>query len=240
MPRRCFSAGLLLVALEAAAAAALALEPSNRIGVSAGSALGALAGDFAPPKATNDSELVDFRILKTFLPEQAPGLRRTEVFGQRLGPLDMTITFAKAIYTNEHEATAEIKISDMSSIGGQIMLSAQANWAATDLDRETDTGYDKTLLIDGFKAREQYDFTEKAGDIQIVVDSRFLIEISCCALEPAAIKSLAALLDLKKLAATNRKPPARPPVPTAPAPVFSTTNSVAPPPEAAPTPVVEP
>lgn len=210
------------------AVAARALESSNPAGISAESALGVLAGDFATPKATNESDLVDFRILKKFLPEQAPGLKRTEVFGQRLGPLDMTITFAKAIYTNANGATAEIKISDMGSIGGRIMLSAQANWAATDLDRETDSGYDKTLLIDGFKAREQYDYKEKAGDIQIVIDNRFLAEVSCNALEPEAVKALAALIDLKKIAALNRKPLDIPPATIAPAPVAEPPSNAAP------------
>ena len=187
------------------AGAAATLDASNRATVLIHESLGALSEMSKDGSITNADGLIDFRVLKALLPENLPGLKRVEVTGQKLGPLDMTIAFAKANYTNEHNANVEIKISDMNSIGGQIMLSAQANWTAIELDRETDTGYDKTLLIDGFKAREQYDYAEKIGSILVVVENRLFIEINSMAVEPVALRALTKHLDFKKMSALSRK-----------------------------------
>jgi hypothetical protein len=161
------------------------------------------------PTATNPAPLVDFRVLKTLLPETLPGFRRIQISGEKSGIMGISIAFAEALYRNETTGNLSLKITDMGGMRS-IMLMAQAGWATTESDRETETGYERTTAFGGFKGFEEYDHAQHHGEIRILLGTRFLVEISGTDVEPETLRSSAETIDYIRLAGLvpNLSPPA--------------------------------
>jgi hypothetical protein len=151
------------------------------------------------PTATNPAPLVDFRVLKTLLPETLPGFRRIQLAGEKSGIMGISIAFAEALYRNETNGNLSFKITDMGGMRS-IMLMAQAGWATTESDRETETGYERTTSFGGYKGFEEYDHATHHGEIRILLGTRFLVEISGTDVEPETLQSAAKTLDYVRLA----------------------------------------
>lgn len=149
--------------------------------------------------ATNSaSAVVDFRELKALLPAELPGMKRTKASGEKSATMGMTVAFAEGTYEAEDNGYVELKISDMGGMGG-LMAFAQAGWAMTEIDRETDTGFERTTTYNGSKAQEEYDNTGKSGSIKIMVGKRFMVEITGNQVAFDTLKAAAEKIDLKKL-----------------------------------------
>jgi len=163
------------------------------------------------PTATNPAPLVDFRVLKTLLPETLPGFRRIQIAGEKSGIMGISIAFAEALYRDETNGNLSFKITDMGGMRS-IMLMAQAGWATTESDRETETGYERTTSFGGYKGFEEYDHATRHGEIRILLGTRFLVEISGTDVEPEILQSAAKMLDYVRLAGLvpNLSPPAIP------------------------------
>jgi len=142
--------------------------------------------------------VVDFRELKALLPAELPGMKRTSASGEKNSAMGMTVATAEASYEGE-EAGLEIKITDMGGTG-TLMGMAAAGWTMAEIDRETDTGYERTTVIDGNKAHETYDTEEKRGEIEVLVAGRFMVEIDGQGVTADQLKSAVGKIDLKKLA----------------------------------------
>lgn len=126
----------------------------------------------AAPAATP----TDFRKLKEFLPAELPGMTRTSATGERTAAMGMNVSNAEAVYEGDPTGRITLKITDMGSMGGFLAM-AQAGMAMGEYDRETETGYERTLTWKGHKASESYDnkgrygkFTAMIGSIVIDVD----------------------------------------------------------------------
>lgn len=143
-------------------------------------------------------EPVDFRELKALLPAELPGLKRTEAAGEKTGAMGMVVSEANARYENDGGASIRIKVQDLGGMSGFAAM-AQFGWAMQEVDRETETGYEKTVMIGGNKALEKYDRENKSGDIQVMIKSRFMVEVDGSGIEPAALKDALAKLPMDKL-----------------------------------------
>ncbi|MFH0878071.1 MAG: transposase [Lentisphaerota bacterium] len=146
---------------------------------------------------SNTAAVVDFRELKALLPLDFAGLKRKSAGGEKSTTMGMTMAYAEASYEGGG-AGANIKISDMGGMGSFMMM-AQASWAASEIDRESDEGYEKTTTYSGFKALEKYDSGQKSGEVQILVGKRFMVEINSQDVDMENVKKSAEALDLKKL-----------------------------------------
>ena len=91
-----------------------------------------------------------------------------------------------------------VKITDIGSMSGLAGMATYA-WAATDIDRETETGYEKTSMFNGYKSHEKYDKGSKSGELSALVGGRFAVEISGNDVDMNAIKDAMTKIDLKKL-----------------------------------------
>jgi hypothetical protein len=147
-------------------------------------------------------EPVDFRQLKELLPESSPGLQRTTVGGERSSSFGINISKAEAQYTTAAGGTIQITISDMGNMSGITGL-ATYTWATADIDRETETGYERTLAYRGHKAYEQYDKESRGGKIHVVVAGRFLVEAEGNDVKIEEIRAVLDRIDLTKLAAVK-------------------------------------
>jgi len=143
-------------------------------------------------------ETVDYKELKALLPESLPGMKRTDASGEKTSAMGMQISHAEGRYRSDEGSSATIKITDIGSMTGLAGMTAYA-WARVDVDRESDTGYEKTATFNGYKSREKYDNQSKSGEVSVLVGDRFVVEVDGNNLDMDAIKSTLGKVDLGKL-----------------------------------------
>ena len=144
-------------------------------------------------------EPVDFRMLKSLLPESLPGMKRTSATGEKNAAMGINLSKAEAEYQAEGEkGRIDINITDMGSMSGLTAMAA-FGWAMTDIDRETDSGYEKTSTYGGFKAIEKYNKSNQDGEIQVLVGNRFSVEVKGYEVTMDQVKAALGKIDLAKL-----------------------------------------
>ena len=143
-------------------------------------------------------EPVDFRALQTLLPEALGALKRSEVKGEKAGAMGIKMSNAEATYSAGGEARITLKIVDSGSMSGFAGM-AGAAWMMVDIDRESSSGYEKTSTAGGRKSYEKWEKEGKHGEVNMVVASRFIIEIRGDGIDMKDLKQAAAALDYKKL-----------------------------------------
>ena len=166
--------------------------------VNMGDAMNALGAAMGAANGGKKIETVDYKVLKDMLPESLGNMKRTEATGEKTAAMGMQISNAEGRYSNDAGGSITVKMTDIGSLTGLAGMAAYA-WAATDIDRESDTGYEKTSTFNGFKSHEKWDKSSKSGDISVLVGSRFVAEASGYNVEMDALKDALSKLDLKKL-----------------------------------------
>ena len=143
-------------------------------------------------------EPVNFRDLKALLPDALPGFKRTSATGEKAGAMGMVVSHADADYSGEGGAHLDVKITDIGNVTGPLGLGL-AGWAMVEVDRETETGYEKSTVLGGNKAFEKYDTRSKHGEVNVLVANRFIVEVKGRDVKMDDIKNVVAKLDLAKL-----------------------------------------
>jgi hypothetical protein len=143
-------------------------------------------------------EPVDFRELKTLLPESLPGMKRTEAKGEKTAAFGINVAKAEGSYRADSGANIEITLTDMGSMTGLTALAAYG-WVMAEIDRETDTGYEKTTTYSGNKAHEKYDNRGQHGEIEVLVANRFVVELNGNEISMDQLKGALGKIDLGKL-----------------------------------------
>lgn len=125
--------------------------------------------------ATGGSNIkpVDFHALKDLLPDTAAGLDRESISGESNQALGIRASKATAEYS-EGDKHITIEITDMGSLSGLAGLAAKFN---PDLDKETDSGYERTRNVDGQLMHEQYDNDNNSGEVEFIAGNRFAISV---------------------------------------------------------------
>ncbi len=146
-------------------------------------------------------EAVPAATLKESLPADLPGMKRTNASAERNQAMGMDITTAEGQYeaADGQGADVSIKLTDLSSMSGPMRL-GMTGWAMAQFSRETDTGYEKTTTISGYKAVEKYDTQDKRGSLRLFVAERFIVEIEGNGVTMDTLKQMLGKVDLKKLA----------------------------------------
>jgi hypothetical protein len=76
---------------------------------------------------------------------------------------------------------------------------AAYGWAMADIDRETNTGYEKTPTYSGNKAHEKYDNSGQHGETEVLVGNRFVVELNGSQISMDQLKAALGKIDLGKL-----------------------------------------
>jgi hypothetical protein len=122
-------------------------------------------------------EVVDFRLLKDMLPEQVGPLPRTSATGEKNSGMGFTISETRGKYTLEGTGQrVEIEIKDMGSMKGWAGLAAWG-WTMAEVDKETDTGYERTIEYKGHKGFEEYDNETQDGKIEVFIAKRYMVSV---------------------------------------------------------------
>ena len=152
-------------------------------------------------------EVVDFRELKALLPESIGELKRTNAEGEKTGAMGFTISKAEADYDSEdYSKRIDIEITDITGASGYAGLAAWG-WAMADVDKETETGYEKTIKYKGHKAYEKYDKQDQYGSVEVLVSGRFMVSVNGNNVSMDEIKSAIDQIDIGKLEAMKNANP---------------------------------
>ncbi len=142
-------------------------------------------------------ETIDFRKLKELLPDDADGLPRKSANGEKNGMAGFNFSTATGRYENaDNSENIDLAIVDA---GGTGALMGMAAWSMIDMDKETESGYEKTTKIGDNKAYEKYDNTSKSGEVAVMVSNRFIITIKGQGVDMDKIKAVLDDVDLDKL-----------------------------------------
>ena len=163
-----------------------------------GDAMAAMGAAMGAANGGKKVETVDYKVLKDMLPADLAGMKRSEATGEKSSAMGMTISNAEGRYRNDAGSSMTVKVTDIGSMAGLAGMAMYA-WASTDIDRETETGYEKTSTFNGFKSHEKYDKSSKSGELTTMVGGRFAVEVSGNQVEMNQIKDAMSKLDLKKL-----------------------------------------
>lgn len=144
-------------------------------------------------------EVVDFRELKALLPESIGDLKRQNAQGEKNSAMGFTISQAKADYTSEDGSQQiDIELTDMTGASGLAGLAAWG-WTMAEIDKETETGYEKTTKYKGHKAFEKYDSEYQSGSIEALVSGRFLVSVNGNNVPMEVIKNAFNEIDIGRL-----------------------------------------
>lgn len=146
-------------------------------------------------------EVIDFRELKALLPESLGDMKRTNAEGEKNSAMGFTVSQTRGDYSTEDGSKyLDIEITDFGGATGWAGL-ASWGWTIAEVDRETETGYEKTTKYKGHKAFEKYDNEYQNGNIDVLVAGRFMLSVDGNNLSMDNIKSALDAIDISKLEA---------------------------------------
>jgi hypothetical protein len=162
---------------------------------------GALAGSV-------QVEPVDFRTLKELLPANLAGLKRVSAEGSRTKVMGIAASTAEAVYTDGKGGRMKVAITDAGTLTG--IAAVAVAWINVEIDKEGDSGYERTTTIEGRKAYERYEKATRTGKLDVVAAGRFLVAAEATGLDMKAFREAIGRIDLAKLDAlkTRGVPPA--------------------------------
>lgn len=143
-------------------------------------------------------ETVDPKLLKELLPADADGLKRKEASSEKSAAMGFGVSTAKASYRDDNGQDIDVNITDVAGMG--VALMGMAAWSMASIDKETETGYEKTTEYKGHKAFEKYDTQSKNGEISVIVANRYIVQVEGRDVDMDKIKSVLDDIDLGKLA----------------------------------------
>jgi len=157
------------------------------------------AGSFFLLSAQTAQKTVSFKKLQEFLPKiDLSGFSRQKPGGETSSAMGMSTSEAHVTYEKGGDISIEVKISDLAGVPmAQMGLSMMG---MTEFENETETGYEKSIKVQGFAGTEKTESTEdsKSCEIMLFVGSRFSVELSGSGTSDASL--LHKLLDDMKLA----------------------------------------
>lgn len=164
------------------------------------STLGALKEFSEKAEEMSKKEAVDpvsFQELKELLPGTLAGISRTEAEGESNGSMGFKISVAKGRY-EDGDKNIELDIMDLGGVGG-FAVAGLAAWTLAESERETDTGYERTIKLDGHKGFEKYDNTSQSGELKLFINERFLVSLDARNIPMDDLKSAFRQIDFSKL-----------------------------------------
>lgn len=143
-------------------------------------------------------EVVDFRELKKLLPGKLHGMKRISAVGEKTGMFGIKVSEAKAEYESDDGANITIRITDFGGLKS-VAAAAKLGWTMREIDRETDTGYERTFRYKDHPAWEKYDDRSKDGEIKAFVAGRFVVEVEGSDVKMKDLKKAFGEINIRKL-----------------------------------------
>ncbi|HEB62347.1 MAG TPA: hypothetical protein ENI82_04260 [Bacteroidetes bacterium] len=138
-------------------------------------AIGEIKKSLKKDKDGKKVELTNFRELKKLMPDEIAGIEQSSNTGETSGAFGFKVSTAKAKY-EDGDQWVEIEIVDGAGIGFAML--GMAAWTATEIDRETDDGYEKTTTFEGYKAYEKWNEKRQKAELAFLVNDRYIISVN--------------------------------------------------------------
>lgn len=145
-------------------------------------------------------EPVSVETLKAFLPAKLVGMDRGEVYTDTMTIMEVETTEAYAEYAKiSGPGDMKLSITDVGNATGPVSM-VMTGWVMTEVNKESDTEYEKTTTFQGYKALEEYKNAGPSGTFTVVVANRFVVELSGSRVTMETLKEAMGQVDLKRLA----------------------------------------
>lgn len=144
-------------------------------------------------------EPVDFRTLKDLLPGSLAGLKRAGTEGSRTNVMGIASSKAEATYEDGKGGRIVLDVTDVGTLSGVTAMAFA--WVNVEIDKEGDSGYERTTTVRGRKAYERYDRNARTGELDVVVAGRFIVGARATGVDMKAFQEAVAGLDLDRLEA---------------------------------------
>jgi Yip1 domain/zinc-ribbon domain len=141
-------------------------------------------------------DLVDFHTLKEMLPSSLPGMNRDEASGQSGEAMGMKGSSATARYSDDAGRSIEIEIADIGSLSG---LAGLARKFDPNMEKETDSGYERTRRVNGQLVHEEYNRRAKSGELSVLAADRFAVSVRGSGVDADALAGALAQIDVRRL-----------------------------------------
>ncbi|MBA4852963.1 transposase [Emticicia sp. BO119] len=141
-------------------------------------------------------EVVDAKVLKELLPADADGMPRTEASSEKTGAMGFKVSTANGRY-REGDSSIEVSIVDVAGTGA---IMGMAAWAMIDVDKENESGYEKTTTYKDHKSFEKYNTKNNDGEVAVLLANRFVVSVKGNNVSMDKIKATLDDIDLNKLA----------------------------------------
>jgi len=180
-------------------------EKSGRSSGAANPSTGTSAADMATALSAvgqivtggKDVQPVDFHKLKDMLPETLQGMRRNEASGQSGEAMGIKGSSATARYSDGANANLHVEIADMGSLSGLAGLAAKFD---PNMEKETDSGYERTTKVNGQVVHERYDRRSRSGEVSILIGDRFNVTVDGSGVDVSSLTGALKEIDLSRLA----------------------------------------
>ena len=148
----------------------------------------------APP-----AEPLNHRVLLETLPEEAAGMARTETEGEStsMGGA-FAISRREATYRTEGEdGRITITVTDIGAFPQAAMFGL--GWANIDIDKETSSGYEKTITYQGHRGYRKYDSDRRSGELSALVGGRYYVQVNGRDVEDDQLETALQAVDTRRL-----------------------------------------
>ncbi len=140
--------------------------------VDLGSALGAVGQVMT---GGSDVKPVAFQELKQMLPGSIAGMKRDDASGESNEAMGIKGSSATAHYSSDVGGRVTVEITDMGSLSGLAGMAAKFD---PNMQKENDTGYERTTKVNGQLLHQRYDRQARSGEMSVLTGERFSVTVS--------------------------------------------------------------
>lgn len=154
-------------------------------------------GGIAKHEATTP---ISFRDLIEYLPSPPRGWKAQEPEGETNSFGNYSISQVSQTYIQD-DKKMKVSIFDWafnSALYGAFLLS-------TEFSQESTSGYNKGIQIDNIPGREEYDYEQQEGSLNLLVNSRFLVQIDGNNIAEQELREWWELIDYQSLTKVENK-----------------------------------
>ena len=148
----------------------------------------------------NTVEAVDFRELRTIMPDRIRNMEKGKSNGERTGALGFRISQVDQMFYEE-DGNGQIEISVVDLGGLKNVASMGLDWLKLDVDRETDEGYERTRTYRDHPVLDKCDSMSGTMRCEMTafVSRRFVVSLKSRDMEAGMLERVLEDMDIRKL-----------------------------------------
>jgi len=125
----------------------------------------------------SDVQPVDWRDMKSMLPEDIAGFERIDWEGHNKQAIGIRMATIKGDY-ERGEDRLNLAVVDLGSLSG--LATAGYDWLDAHIDSETDRGYERTQEIEGYPGFVEVEYSSHRDELSavVIVEERFVIAVN--------------------------------------------------------------